>query len=102
MGGGVRWGKKGRECDSSTEGKSSRRECGVEKEKDSFVLLSSVWAPSLTLAPILSLPHIHFLYRGEKGGEDGARHTLTNTHTDVHTALAETITSHTHYYFLMI
>lgn len=70
----------------------------VQKENHSLVCLGSL----SHLGPDFQSASNSLLKEGEKKGGWGKTHTLIKTHTDLHTALAEAISSHTHHYFLMI
>ena len=58
---------------------------GAEEEKDSFVLLSSVCVPSLTLAQILESATYSLLIEEQREDGEGRGRTHTHTHRLTHT-----------------
>lgn len=99
----VRWGE--REGESVTAAQRGRAAGGSVESKYRLICSSLICRGSLPL----SLSHLGLNFQSASysrliEGRQGVRHTLINTHNDLHTALAEAISSShaRYYYFLMI
>lgn len=104
-GAGVRWGEG--EGESVTAAQRGRAAGESVESKYRLICSSLICRGSLPLSLFLSHLGLNFQsasYSRLIEGRQGVRHTLINTHNDLHRALAEAISSShaRYYYFLMI